>query len=172
MYAAARALIEEIQEELPATRRVLERVPDEHLGWRPHPKSLSLGQLALHVAQIPGRISQIAALDRFDAAPASFQPPQAESSEELLPALEESATRAIDFLGGLDEARATAPWTMALGERELMVLPRLKVMRRIALNHWYHHRGQLQVYLRLLEVPVPAVYGRSADESPFDAPAR
>jgi uncharacterized damage-inducible protein DinB len=171
MYAAAEALIDELQEELPATRRVLERIPDEHLGWRPHPKSMSLGQLALHVAQIPGRIAQIAALDRFDASQGQPDPPSPETAADLLVALDESAAEARAFLEGLDEERAKASWAMAVGGQEVLVLPRLKVMRKIALNHWYHHRGQLQVYLRLLDLPVPIVYGRSADESPFDDPA-
>lgn len=161
------ALVAELEQESHATRRVLERVPDDRLEWRPHPKSMSLGQLALHVATIPGSLARLAQLDGLDAATVDFTPASPASAAELLPALEASVAGAREFLSGLDDAAAAATWRLTFGERELLAAPRAGIVRSLLLNHWYHHRGQLVVYLRLLDVPVPAVYGRSADEDPF-----
>jgi uncharacterized damage-inducible protein DinB len=161
------ALANELEREAAATRRILERVPADRLDWQPHPKSMTLGQLAFHLASIPGNISRMGKLDAFDAATANFTPPTPPSSEVLLTTLESSLAEAQSFLGGLDEEAAAAPWRLTAGEQEIFTLPRLELVRTLMLNHWYHHRGQLAVYLRLLDVPVPAVYGRSADENPF-----
>lgn len=169
MLPAAHALIAELDAETPATRRVLARVPADRLTWRPHEKSLSAGQLAQHVAAIPGSITRLAQLDRMDVRDRRFEYACCESAAALLPTLEASVAAARAFLAGLDEAGAQAPWRMTFGDREIASMPRLGVMRTLCLNHWYHHRGELIVYLRLLGVPVPVVYGRSADESPFPA---
>jgi uncharacterized damage-inducible protein DinB len=169
MTAATQALIAELDAETPATRRVLERVPADRLTWKPHPKSMTLGQLAHHVASIPGRLAELAMLDGFDAQAANFEPAQPESAAALLPELEASVAKARALLAGLDDATAAQPWTLRHGERTIFTVPRLGVVRTLALNHWVHHRGQLAVYLRLLDVPVPVIYGRSADESPFAA---
>lgn len=171
MHPAAEALIAELEAESPATRRVLERVPGDRLAWRPHPKSMSLGQLAQHVASMPGAISRMAALDGLDAATVDFEPEPAESAEALLATHDASVAEARDYLAGLDQEGAMAPWRLTHGERELFTLPRIGLLRTLAFNHLYHHRGQLAVYLRLLDVPVPAVYGKSADENPFAAAA-
>jgi uncharacterized damage-inducible protein DinB len=165
--AAASALIAELQAETDATRRTLARVPADKLDWRPHPNSMTIGQLAHHVATIPGNISRLASLDGFDATQANFTPPQPQSHAEILDAFDASVADAAAFLTGLDETAASSPWRLTAGEREVFTLPRLAIMRTLALNHWYHHRGQLLVYLRLLDVPVPVVYGRSFDENPF-----
>lgn len=167
MTPAAQALIAELQAETPATRRVLERIPGDRLDWRPHPKSMSIGQLGLHVASIPGRLTELAMSDGFDVSNANFEPPQAESAAALLATLDGSVARALELLAGLDDERAASPWSLTVGERTLFTMPRAGVIRTLALNHWYHHRGQLLVYLRLLDVPVPIVYGRTADENPF-----
>lgn len=161
------ALVAELEQEAASTRRVLERVPADRLEWQPHPKSMTLGQLALHVASIPGSITRIAQLDGMDAATRSFIPAQPAKAEDLLPALEAGLADAKSFLTSLDDEAASTPWRLTVGEREVFTIPRLGVIRTLLLNHWYHHRGQLVVYLRLLDVPVPAVYGRSADENPF-----
>jgi uncharacterized damage-inducible protein DinB len=170
MQPAAEALIAELQAEATATRRVLERVPEDLLDWRPHPKSMSLGQLAQHVASLPGGISRMAALEGLDAATLDFEQAPAESYEALLATHEASVAQACDYLASLSEESAMAPWRLSHGDREVFTLPRIALLRTLAFNHLYHHRGQLTVYLRLLDVPVPAVYGRSADENPF-APA-
>jgi uncharacterized damage-inducible protein DinB len=161
----------EIAQEASTTRRVLERVPFDKLLWKPHPKSMTLGQLAMHVAMIPGAISGLAAVDNFELNPANFNPPDPKSKEEILHALDESIKSAQKYLDGVSESSAVAMWRMNLNGTEVMAMPRLGLLRSIMLNHWYHHRGQLSVYLRMLEVPVPTIYGPSADENPFMARA-
>jgi uncharacterized damage-inducible protein DinB len=162
-------LLAEMEQEAETTRRVLERVPDDKLSWKPHEKSMTLGQLALHVASIPASVAGILSKDRMDVSEAKSSPPDAESADMLVPQLEKSLRAAKDSFGGLDDAGATAIWTLHRGDKELIVAPRIAMIRTLALNHWYHHRAQLGVYLRLLDIPVPAVYGRSADENPFEA---
>ncbi len=161
-------LIAEMEQEAAATRRVLERVPQAHLSWRPHPKSMSLGQLALHVATVPGSVAEFASIDTIPEPPAFLQP-EAKTAAELVPTLDDSIATAKRLLGGFDDARMSALWRLQSGGKDLMALPRAAVLRSIMLNHWYHHRGQLVVYLRLLDVPLPSVYGPSADENPFAA---
>jgi uncharacterized damage-inducible protein DinB len=160
-------LLAELEQEAATTRRVLERIPQEHLSWRPHPKSMSLGQLALHVATVPGLVAEIAAVDI--AAPNSFNQPEAATAAELVPALVESVAKAKRTLGTYDDAKMAATWRLQKGGREVLTMPRVAFVRAIMLNHWYHHRGQLLVYLRLLNLPVPSVYGPTADENPFAA---
>jgi uncharacterized damage-inducible protein DinB len=158
-------LIPELEQEAETTRRVLERIPEDKLGWRPHPKSMTLGQLALHIATTPGGVARIAGLDSFERP--QFERPQPASKREVLEALEQSIATAREFLRGMDDASATRPWSMTLDGKPLFTMPRIVMVRNIMLNHWYHHRGELQVYLRLLDVPVPSVYGPTADEDPF-----
>jgi uncharacterized damage-inducible protein DinB len=161
----ADTLLQELDQEAAATRRVLERVPDAHLGWRPHPKSFSLGQLALHVAQIPGNVAMLAA--KSPVTPPQFTQEAAKRSADLVPALDESIKTAKSAIGGFNDAQMMDTWRMVAGDREIMAMPRAALLRAIMLNHWYHHRGQLLVYLRQLNVPVPSVYGPTADENPF-----
>lgn len=163
-------ILAELEQEAHATRRVLARVPDAHLSWRPHPKSFSLGQLALHVATIPGNVAQLASLELLPEPPAFVQP-HAANAAELVPALDASLAQARQILGGFDDAMMAGTWRLLSAGRELMALPRAAMLRSIMLNHWYHHRGQLLVYLRVHDVPLPSVYGPTADESPFPAPA-
>jgi uncharacterized damage-inducible protein DinB len=161
----ASSLLAELEHESKTTRRVLERVPQEHLTWKPHAKSMSLGQLALHVAIAPGNVAELAARDSVEPPKGSF--PEASTAAELLPALEASVAKAKQHLGAMDDAAMTATWRMTSGGRDVMAMPRMAFARAIMLNHLYHHRGQLLVYLRLLDVPVPSVYGPTADENPF-----
>jgi uncharacterized damage-inducible protein DinB len=157
----------EIHQEAATTRRVLERVPADKLTWKPHSKSMSVGQLALHIAMIPGSISKMAQLDEMDVSAANFNAPQPSGMEEVLTALDSGVLAAGEYLGGMSEASAMANWRLTAGPNEVFSMPRVGLLRSIMLNHWYHHRGQMSVYLRLLEVPVPVIYGRSADENPF-----
>jgi len=159
-------LLAELEQEAETTRRVLERIPQAHLSWRPHPKSMSLGQLALHVATVPGSVAELAARDTIPEPPAFVQP-EAASAAELVPTLQESVARARSALGGFDDARMGETWRLQSGGQEILAMPRAAVVRTIMLNHWYHHRGQLLVYLRLLNQSVPSVYGPTADENPF-----
>jgi uncharacterized damage-inducible protein DinB len=166
--ALADGLIQELEQEAQTTRRVLERVPQAHLAWKPHDKSMSLGQLALHIATVPGNVAQMIAQPSMQM-PKFSQPPATQTSE-LLPALENSIRQARSAVGAMDDAAITATWRVMDGDREVMAMPRIAALRMIMLNHWYHHRGQLSVYLRQLNVPVPSIYGPSADENPFAVP--
>lgn len=157
-----------IDQEAVITRRVLERVPPDRLSWKPHSKSMSLGQLALHVASIPGNISKLAQLDEFDASAANFDPPSPNNPAEILTALDASLKTTKEYLHDVSESAAIGNWRLTFQGKEVFAIPRIALLRTIMLNHWYHHRGQLSVYLRLLEVPVPVIYGRSADENPFE----
>lgn len=157
----------ELREEASITKRVLERVPADRLPWKPHPKSMSLGQLALHVAGIPGNLTKLVQMEEFDAAQANFEPPAPGNLQEIHSTFEQDVQTAEEYLAGMTDEQATASWRLTLRGQEVFVKARLGVLRSILLNHWYHHRGQLSVYLRLLEVPVPVIYGRSADEDPF-----
>jgi len=161
-------LLAEMDQEAQSTARVLERVPQAQLSWRPHAKSFSLGQLALHVATIPGNVAQLAAPDTIPEPP-KFHQPEAATSAELVPALRASVAKAREVLGGMDDATLMNTWRLMSGDKELMAMPRAAVIRMIMLNHWYHHRGQLLVYLRMHNVPLPSVYGPTADENPFAA---
>jgi uncharacterized damage-inducible protein DinB len=166
--AMINAMLAELEQEAVTTRRVLERVPQAHLSWKPHPKSMSLGQLALHIATVPGNVAAIAAMDTLTEPP-TFVQEEAATAAELVPALTASVAKARQHLGGFDDAAMGATWRLMSGGREVMAMPRAAVVRAIMLNHWYHHRGQLQVYLRLLNLSVPSVYGPTADENPFAA---
>ena len=163
-------LLSELEQEAQTTRRVLERIPQAHLSWKPHPKSMSLGQLALHVATVPGNVAQLASVDSIPEPP-QFVQQEAATAAELMPALTASVAKAREHLGGFDDAAMGATWRLMSGGREILAMPRAAFARAIMLNHWYHHRGQLLVYLRLLDVSVPSVYGPSADENPFVAVA-
>lgn len=160
------AMLQELEQEAKTTRRVLERIPEDKLDWRPHEKSRTLGALALHVATVPGMIAQLVASPSPVQAP-NFTEPAPQSAAELAPALDASIAKAKDVLGVMDDAELMETWRFMRGERELFAVPRVAFLRSIMLNHWYHHRGQLTVYLRELNVPVPSIYGPSADENPF-----
>ena len=159
-------LIAELEIETHTTRRILERVPQAHLAWRPHPKSMSLGQLALHIATIPGFVAEFG-MQSTVPEPPEFLQPAATDTRELVPTLEASVARARQLIENAGDAAMGETWRLMSGGRELMAMPRGTFLRSIMLNHWYHHRGQLGVYLRLLDVPVPSVYGPTADENPF-----
>jgi uncharacterized damage-inducible protein DinB len=161
-------LLAELEQEAATTSRVLERIPQAHLSWRPHPKSMSLGQLALHVATVPGNVAELAAKDTIPNPP-NFTQPEAATAAELVPSLAASVSKAKQVLGGFDDAKMGATWRLQRDGKEILAMPRAAVVRTIMLNHWYHHRGQLLVYLRLLNQSVPSVYGPTADENPFAA---
>jgi uncharacterized damage-inducible protein DinB len=167
MSQALDLMLNEIREEAGITKRILERVPADKLSWKPHPKSMSLGQLAYHIASLPGGITKLAQLNEFDVAQANFDPPAPKTVEEIHAALDQSVHSAEDYVHGLTEPSAMGDWRLVANGKQIFCIPRIAMLRSIMLNHWYHHRGQLSVYLRLLDVPVPVIYGRSADENPF-----
>jgi uncharacterized damage-inducible protein DinB len=160
-------MLNELQREAGTTERLLNRAPENEFAWRPHPKSMTLGQLAMHLANIPGDLTRLAQLDQFDAANANFELPTPESKEALMNAFRTSLSAASEYLAAFAPDAAGAPWRLTLRGAEVLSMPRGVMLRSLLLNHWYHHRGQLSVYLRLLDVPVPVIYGRSADENPF-----
>jgi uncharacterized damage-inducible protein DinB len=162
----AQQLLEEFDRELVTTRKFLERMPNDKLQWQPHPKSMTAGQLALHLAVVPGRIVQIAALDEFEV-PNFGQPnPQPKSTQEVLEALNNSAATVRELLPKTTDAQMNATWRMKKEGQEILAMPRYLVYRNILLNHLYHHRGQFGVYLRLVGAKVPSSYGPSGDEPP------
>lgn len=163
----AQDVLMELEQEAPLTRRALERVPDDRLGWRPHEKSDTLGQLALHVANLPAAIADLSTVSTFDAR-TQIPRPQPSSTAEVLASFDRSIAHARSVIGAMDDAALATPWRMVVGDEELASMPRSALIRSILLNHWYHHRGQLTVYLRENDVPVPAIYGASADESPLE----
>jgi uncharacterized damage-inducible protein DinB len=163
----AQAMLEEFERELVTTRKFLERVPDERLTWRPHEKSMTGGQLALHIANVPSGVLKLSLTD--EAVPPDFRagPKQPQTSREVLDALDDSAAFVRQTLPTIDDGRMRSLFKVVQNGRALMSRPRADFLRAIMLNHWYHHRGQLGVYLRLLGASVPPSYGPSGDESPF-----
>lgn len=159
--------LQELAMEAATTRRVLERVPESSLAWRPHAKSMSLGQLALHVATLPRMVADFVTGDSLDFSVADAPSPAVGSHADLMTAFDGSIAHATSYLESLSDERLMAAWTLKRGETALFSAPRAGVLRSFLFNHWYHHRGQLVVYLRLLDVPVPSVYGPTADENPF-----
>jgi uncharacterized damage-inducible protein DinB len=158
-------LLQELDHEAKTTRRLLERVPNDDLGWRPHKKARTLGELALHVAGTPGSVAALAS--QPDVQAPDFKDAVPQSASELIPAHDESIASAKRLLGGMDDAALNAMWRMKRNGQDVIAMPRAALLRSIMLNHWYHHRGQLSVYLRQLGVAIPSIYGPSADENPF-----
>jgi uncharacterized damage-inducible protein DinB len=163
----SKTLVRELEQEAVTTKRLLEQLPEDKLTWTPHEKSMTLGQLALHIANIPGRVSSMLNSDGMDAKKATFVNPQPNSKAEILTTLDSAIETAKQVLNAWDDAAASTPWRLSKGDEEVFTLPRAAVARTIMMNHWYHHRGQLTVYLRLLNVLLPVTYGRSADTNPF-----
>ena len=143
-------MLQELEQEAQTTRRVLERIPENQLNWRPHSKARTLGELALHVATVPGSVAEFIASPSPTQVP-DFIDPSPPSAAELIAALDESIAKAKQVLGGMDDATIMATWRMMHGEREVFALPRVALLRSIMLNHWYHYRGQLTVYSARVE---------------------
>jgi uncharacterized damage-inducible protein DinB len=158
-------LLGELTQEADTTRRVLERVPRDRMSWRPHPKSLSLGQLAYHVAFVPRAIADLASAPEREIP--TVPRPEATSTDELLSTLAQSIDEASTKVRGFGDEGLDAMVRLTRGGQTVLQMPRYNLLRAVLFNHWYHHRGQLTVYLRLLDVAVPSVYGPSADEQPF-----
>jgi uncharacterized damage-inducible protein DinB len=164
--ATVKELLQELEQEAPATRRVLARVPAEKFDWRPHERSMSMGQLANHLAGLPYGIVYATLQPSFD--PGALPPPVAPASlEALLERFDTGMEYARTQLGGMPDADLGIPWKITRGEQVILSMPRGAALRTILLNHSYHHRGQLTVYLRLNGISLPSVYGPTADEPPF-----
>jgi uncharacterized damage-inducible protein DinB len=159
-------LAAELQQEAKTTRRLLERVPEGSFDWKPHDKSMTLGRLAGHVAELPSLIAPALTQDELDFATGTYQPFFPSSTAELLEKFDRNIDAAVGLLSGQSDERLNESWRLGSGEQTFFKGPRAAAVRVLALNHVVHHRGQLSVYLRLLDVPVPSIYGPSADEGP------
>jgi len=154
----------DLERELTLTRTVLVRLPEEHYGWKPHEKSMSLGQLALHVAELPGWARTAIDQDELDLATAPRPPRLIKDRGELLARFDHNAAELRDAVARFDAAKLGATWTMRNGEQVMTTRPRATVYRVWSVNHLIHHRAQLCLYLRLLNVPVPTIYFNTADD--------
>ena len=161
----AQEMLAEFEVQAPITRKFLERLPEEKLTWKPHERSLSAGQLAYHLASVPGGIIRFVQSNPAEA-PESFKFPEPASRAEILKTLEESIATVRSLLPKFDDTAMKETWRMVAGGREMMAQPRGEFLRDVMLSHWYQHRGQFSVYLRMLDVAVPASWGPSADEPP------
>jgi len=161
----AQSMLAEFEVQAPVTRRFLERLTEDKLTWKPHPKSMTAGQLAYHLATVPAGIVRFVKNNPAPA-PEKFTVPQPASLDEILKAHDESVATVRELLPAFDDAAMEEPWRMMAGEREMFSQPRGKFLRDVMLSHWYQHRGQFSVYLRLLDIPVPSSWGPSADEPP------
>ena len=162
----AQAMLAEFEIQAPITRRFLERLPQDKLTWKPHAKSMSAGQLAYHLAFVPGSVVQFAQSNPGQL-PDFADFPQAASSEEVLKIFDESVRTVRSLLPKFTDQAMMETWRLMLGQREVLAQPRGLFLRDVLLSHWYQHRGQFGVYLRLLDIPVPASWGPSADEPPL-----
>jgi len=161
----AHAILREFEGQVPVTRKFLERLPENNLTWKPHEKSMTAGQLAFHLATTPGGVIRFVQNSPAPAPEfASF--PQPATKQEILNKYDESVGAVRDLLPKMDDAKLHEIWRMVQGDKEVLAVPRAQFIRDIMLNHWYQHRGQFSVYLRILNVPVPASWGPSADEPP------
>jgi len=163
----AKGLLGEFDMEMASTRRMLERLPEDKLEWKPDPKSMSMGRLAAHVAEMPGWGALTMNSDELDFSKGEYKPGVASSRAEALKILEESAGAARAAIEKASDADFMKPWTLRSGDQVFFTLPKIAVLRGMVMNHTIHHRGQLSVYYRLTGVPVPALYGPSADEPGF-----
>lgn len=160
----AQSFLAEFEMQAPVTRRFLERLPEDKLSWKPHPRSLTAGQLAYHLAFVPGGVVQFVQSNPAQAP--GFKFPEPSSMQEIISKFDESVATVRELLPKFDDAAMQETWRLIADGRELMAVPRALFLRDIMLSHWYQHRGQFCVYLRLLDIPVPASWGPSADEQP------
>lgn len=161
----AQTLLVEFEYQAPITRKFLERLPDDKLTWRPHQKSMTAGQLAYHLASVPGGVVRVAG-DNPHQVPDFANFPQPASRQEILNAFDESVAAVRDLLPKYDDEAMNETWRLVDGDRQLAEMPRAAFLRDIMFSHWYQHRGQFSVYLRLLNIAVPSTWGPSADELP------
>ena len=157
-------LIAELQHEAASTKKMLERVPTDKNDWKPHEKSMKLGRLASHVAELPGWIAMTMTTDELDLSKMDYKPVIAATTEELTGILDTNVDKAVSALKNATMEDFQKMWTLRNGNNVFFTMPRIGVIRSMAYSHHYHHRGQLSVYLRLLDIPVPGMYGPSADE--------
>jgi len=168
------SMLMEFDEEMKNTRKILERVDDKQWDWKPHAKSGSVGWLSSHVATMPGWITMTLQTQELDYAPVggpSFEPPKIENRQQLLAELDKGVAEARASLAKVSDEEILKDWTLLAGGHKIFTMPRVACIRGMVLNHIIHHRAQLTVYYRLLGIPVPGLYGPSADEAEPSAAA-
>ena len=158
-------LLPEYDREIGSTRHLLERVPDAAFGWRPHDRSTAMGELAAHIVDLPRWVTVVMTCQSFDlSADADEMRPRGTSTVQLLSRFDATVREARARLVGAVDGTLCEPWTLTRGKHDLFTMPRIVMMRHLVLNHLVHHRGQLTVYLHMHDIPVPALYGTSADD--------
>lgn len=167
--AIAHSLLPEFDMEMANTRKTLERVPDERFAWKPHEKSFPMGNLAGHLANLPSWGNLAISSDSFDMAPGGqpLKTPELSSTKDVLEKFEENVAATRSAIVGASDADLFKPWTLMSNGNTILTMPKIAVLRYFVMNHMIHHRAQLGVYLRLNDIPVPSIYGPSADESAF-----
>ncbi len=163
----AQSLLPEFDHEMRTTRALIERVPEARGGWQPHPKSMTLGQLAAHVTNMikwGSATIELTELDLNSPAAAQYTPPRFETTGALVEAFDANVRDTHEAIAGVSDADLMVVWTLRAGDHKILSMPRVAALRTFVLNHHIHHRGQLSVYLRLLDVPLPSIYGPTADE--------
>jgi uncharacterized damage-inducible protein DinB len=159
------ALINELQLEAASTRKMLEQVPADKFDWKPHEKSMTLRRLAVHVAELANWPEVIVNQDELDLANMDYKPTPVTTTQELLDIHEKAVEKSVGILKEASDAKLMEMWTLRKGDQVMFQLPKVAVLRGMCYNHTYHHRGQLSVFLRLLDVKVPGMYGPSADDT-------
>jgi uncharacterized damage-inducible protein DinB len=163
----SQTLLPEFDHEMAMTRKVLDRIADDRLAWKPHPKSWDMRSLATHLATLPSWTNATIDLTELDYAPVGAPPyraPLLETRDAILAAFDDNVGKARSSLAGASDATLLANWTLLKGGEHVLTMPRVAVLRSFVLNHLIHHRGQFTVYLRQNDIAVPGVYGPSADE--------
>lgn len=161
----AQILLAEFQHEAAQTRKTLALVPLDKKDYKPHEKSMTLDRLSIHVAEIAGWWKECLVHDELDFSKGDFTPKVFNSSDELLAYFDDLVTKTVVILTEVSEDEFAKPWSMRNGEMIYFTMPKAQVVRTWCLNHWYHHRAQLGVYLRMLDIPLPSIYGPSADDN-------
>ena len=161
--AISDALLPEFEREMENTRKTLERVPEDKFAWKPHEKSMALGRLAQHLTEIPGWGRETLTKESVDMS-GPYQPPKVETRQQLLDIFDRNQTEVRDLLKKATDQDFMKPWALLSGGKTIFSMPRVAVWRAFIMNHMIHHRAQLGVYLRLNNIPVPSIYGPSADE--------
>lgn len=162
----SRALIAELDHENASTRKLIALVPDAKFGWRPHAKSWTIGELATHLSNLPTWVGRVLDATELDLAPilgTRFEVPAKWGREDVLARFDANWKTASEAIARSTDAELTQLWTLRKGAAVLATLPRIAALRSMVISHSIHHRGQLSVYLRLLDVPLPAIYGPTAD---------
>ena len=158
----SQSLLPEFDHEMATARKCIERVPEDKFGWKPHERSMAMGHLASHIAEMPAWAVSGLKQDSLDMA--GYKPWTATNQAELLATFDKNVAAAREAIASTDDATYMKNWSLKAGDKELMTMPKIVVVRSFVLNHVIHHRGQLSVYLRENNVPVPSIYGPSADE--------